>query len=267
MVIVKSSGVHHVMIFIKGVPLQTEPSGLGEKGKEIFAFLRDNHAFYYYHSFRELAFDIFLRQNIIVAAERLSKAGVEFDVFSHSRFHSRYWRKTPREYVLKPGAMPDEAITDIFTNGREYAFECSTAMVVIFYYAVLLSIQPRYFNRLFQKLTVWNWNYDENLKIITKSGRDYVPGDVVYFHNPDFQNPVWIGENAVFMGNDRYYGHDIGIVTKKEMIEALNQLRKPGANRSAYMLPQHSRLDFRFYLRFADNFFVPESRPRKACEK
>ena len=159
-----------------------------------------------------------------------------------------------RGVMLKPGAMPDEAVSDIFTNGREYAFECSTAMVVVFYYAVLLSIGPRHFNRLFQNLLVWNWNYDENLKIITKSGRDYIPGDVVYFHNPDFQNPVWIGENAVYMGNDMYYGHDIGIVAKKEMIEALNQLRKPGAKRSAYMLPQHSRLDFRFYMGFAGHF-------------
>ncbi|MFS8631069.1 MAG: protein-glutamine gamma-glutamyltransferase [Bacillales bacterium] len=246
--------MHDVMIFIRGVPLRQEPPGLTEKGKEIFASLRDNDAYYYYHSFRELAFDIFLRENIIQAAERLSKAGIEFNVFSQSRFHSRFWNKTPRGYVLKPGAMPDEAVSDIFTNGREYAFECSTAMVVVFYYAVLLSIGPRHFNRLFQNLLVWNWNYDENLKIITKSGRDYIPGDVVYFHNPDFQNPVWIGENAVYMGNDMYYGHDIGIVAKKEMIEALNQLRKPGAKRSAYMLPQHSRLDFRFYMGFAGHF-------------
>lgn len=238
------------MIIMMGALLQKEPPNLTDKGKEIFAVMNRNREHYYYHSFKELAYDLFLRENIIRAADLLSKANAEFNVFSQSRFNPRYWTKTLRGYVLKPDVKPDEAITDIFRNGKEYAFECSTAMVIVLYYAVLLSIQRSHFNQLFKNMIVWNWSYDEDLKIVTKSGRDFVPGDIVYFHNPDFGNPVWIGENAVYMGNNFYYGHNIGVVTKERMIEALNELRKPDAKRSAYMLPQHSRLDFRYYMKF-----------------
>lgn len=239
------------MIVMMGVPLNKPLSNLTEKGKEIFEVLKNSNNLYYYRSYHELAFELYFREKIIDAAVALSKSNVEFNVFSQSRFNPLYWTKTSNGYVLRPGAAPSMAIADIFKNGQEYAFECSTAMVIVYYYAVLNVIGPRYFNRLFQNLFVWNWSYDEDLKIITKSGRDFIPGDILYFHNPDFKHPVWIGENAIYLGNNLYYGHDIGVVTKEKMIETLNSLRKPDATRSAYLLSQHSRLDFDYYMFFS----------------
>ena len=100
-------------------------------------------------------------------------------------------------------------------------------------------------------MLVWNWNYDPDLAIITKKGRNFVFGDVVYFYNPDHEKPIWLGENAVVMGDDLYFGHGVGLMSAQDMIKALNTLRKPGAVRSAYMLDQHSRLDSKYLYRFS----------------
>lgn len=238
------------MIVMMGVPLDKPLPNLTEKGKGIFEALKNSKTPHFYRSYNELIFELLFREKIIDAAIALSKSEAEFNVYSQSRFNPLYWTKTSRGYVLKRNAAPNMAISDIYINGQEYAFECSTAMVIVYYYAVLNVIGPRYFNQLFRNLIVWNWSYDEDLRIITKSGKDFIPGDVLYFHNPDFKHPVWIGENAVYLGNNMYYGHDIGVVTKEKMIETLNSLRKPNATRSAYLLPQYSRLDFNYYRKF-----------------
>ena len=105
---------------------------------------------------------------------------------------------------------------------------------------------------MFNNLLVWNWNYDADLQIITKRGEAYIPGDVIYFANPDYKEPIWIGANTVVLGRDQYYAHGIGIKTAAGMIAALNSLRKEGATRSAYLLKQHSRLNTRYLFQFAN---------------
>lgn len=239
------------MITIMGRFLEGVPFSLSEKESEILNYLQSSRLIYNYDSLWELRFELLLRKNILEAAQELDKSGAEFTIFKTSKFNPQYWIKTRSGYVLRPNILPSEAIRDIFRNGHLYGFECSTAIVLIFYYAVLLSIHEQYFNRLFQNLLVWDWSYDEDLGIITKVGTDFIPGDVLYFYNPDHENPVWIGENTVYLGNNLYFGHGIGIKTKEGMIEALNTLRKPNATRSAHLLTQHSRLNFKYLSQFA----------------
>ena len=45
-----------------------------------------------------------------------------------------------------------------------------------------------------------------------------IPGDVVYFNNPDFDplTPQWRGENAVVLEDGTYFGHGIGIATAEQ---------------------------------------------------
>lgn len=241
-----------LVIVMMGTLLENPPpSNLTTTEAHIFGELQRSELPHRYHSWRQLQFELLLRRNIIEAAEKLSGSQVEFQVFRNSRFNSMYWTKTRKGYALKPFVLPSTAIEDVFINGHEYAFECSTAIVLIYYYAVLKSINSNAFNKLFQNLLVWDWSYDEDLRIITRVGTDFIPGDVLYFHNPDYQYPVWIGENVVYLGMDRYFGHGIGIKTKEEMIQALNTLRKPNAKKSAYLLSQYSRLDFNYLSQFA----------------
>ncbi|WLR53745.1 protein-glutamine gamma-glutamyltransferase [Mesobacillus subterraneus] len=224
---------------------------LSGKQREIYNELDNSLTMFEYDTTFQLIFDIYLREKIIEAALKLKEASVAFTSFKYSRFNPVYWTKGPMGYLLNPNVLPSDAIQDIYENGQQYAFECSTAMVIIFYKAVLDSIRLSDFNYLFRGLLVWNWNYDPDLAIITLEGNEFIPGDVVYFMNPDFEKPIWRGENAVVLGNGLYYGHGIGIGTAEEMINALNTLRKRGSTVSAFMLKQHSRLNFKYLSQFS----------------
>lgn len=240
------------MIMIMGAVIDDPPPiSLTEFEVYIYQELQESKEIHQYFSRKHLEFDLRLRKNIIEAANLLDNSPVEFKVFQDSRFHSLFWTKTRRGYKLKPFVLPSQVIEDIFDNGHEYGFECSTAIVVVYYYAVLKTINVNAFNQLFQNLLIWDWSYDEDLRIITRVGTDFIPGDVLYFHNPDYFYSVWIGENTVYLGNGLYFGHGIGTGTKEEIIQALNSLRKPNAKKAAYVLPQHSRLDSHYLSQFA----------------
>lgn len=239
------------VIIVAGMNIEIPPFQLSSKQAEIFHFLKNSSEVHRYVHSRELLFELILRENMINSAIEMNESEVEFSIFHTSKFNSMYWLKTSRGYILKPNVLPSDAIKDIFHNGKEYGFECTTAIVVIFYYAVLQSIDERAFNRLFNHLLVWDWSYDEDLGIITRVGSDFIPGDVMYFYNPDYDNPVWIGENVVFLGEDKYFGHGIGIGTAEETIKALNTLRKEGATRSAHLIHQHSRLNYKYLSQFS----------------
>lgn len=239
------------MISIMGMYVGELPFQLSAKQAEIFRYLKENSEMFRYDSIAQLQFELVLRENLIKSALALNDSEVEFSIFSTSKFNPTYWTKQNRGYLLKPNVPASTAIRDIFQNGKEYGFECSTAIVVLFYHAVLESINERDFNQLFQRLFIWDWSYDEDLKIETRVGNDFIPGDVMYFYNPDFYNPVWIGENVVFLGDDEFFGHGIGKATEGEMIKALNSLRKPNATREAHLIDQHSRLNSKYLSPFA----------------
>lgn len=222
------------------------------KQKEIHESLENSLTLFEYETTFQLLFEIRLRDNIIKSALKLKDSGVSFTSFTYSKFNPVYWTKASNGYLLNPYVLPSDAINDIFLNGGDYGFECSTAMVIIYYKAVLDTIRLRDFNQLFRNLLVWNWNYDPDLWIITLEGSEFIPADVVYFINPDFDKPIWRGENSVFLGEGLYYGHGIGVGTANEMVKALNTLRKEGSVVSAYMLKQHSRLNFKYLSRFSN---------------
>lgn len=234
------------MIFVMGNRINRISDHLSETGNIIFTEMNESDFPFHFAHMGELLFDIKVRENIIKGAYALHESGVRFSVFRDSYFNPKFWRRTSTGYLLRIDVKPSEAILDIFQNGDQYSFECSTAIVVIYYYAVLHSLSEQIFNKYFTHLHVWDWSYDNDLKIITRMGTHYIPGDVLYFYNPDHAQPVWIGENTVYLGEGKFFGHGIGIGTEKEIIEALNTLRKPNSNRSAYLLPQHSRLDTKY---------------------
>ncbi|WP_223881836.1 protein-glutamine gamma-glutamyltransferase [Niallia endozanthoxylica] len=222
--------------------------------REIYLALADSLSPHYYETTHQFLFDILLKENIIKAAKLLNDKRPDFSPFVTSKFNPTFWTKTPFGYSLKPNVLPSNAISDIYNNSSEYGFECETAVVLIFYKAVLDSISNRSFNHLFQKLLVWDWSYDRDLGIYTESGNNFIPGDVVYFYNPDYDHPIWMGENAVYLGRDLYFGHGIGVKTSEEMIAALNTLRKKNAVKSAYLMSQHSRLNIRYLAQFSTPF-------------
>lgn len=195
---------------------------------------------YRYGSLDELLFELSLRNSIVDSALALNESGAQFAVYRKSRCNEMYWNRTEEGgFRLRAGAAPADAILDIYRNGPLYGFECSMAMMIVMYKAVLDQIGYRAFNTYFTNLLLYDWQYDSDLGFRQGSLRlGPYPGDILYFKNPDHhpETPEWQGENVIMLGEDRYYGHGIGIRSSSGIIEALNRRRKPGSRKSAYLL-------------------------------
>ncbi|AMQ21557.1 protein-glutamine gamma-glutamyltransferase [Geobacillus sp. JS12] len=218
---------------------------------------------YTYANKHQLRFEIALRDRIVRAAGELAKSRARFAIFRFSRCNSDFWTRDERGgFRLRPDVTASEAIQDIFVHSERYAFECATAIVIVFYKAVLDVIDPAAFNRLFADLLLYDWHTDRDLGIQTKKDEHFLPGDCLYFKNPEFDplTPQWQGENTIYLGDGLFYGHGIGIQTADGIIAALNRKRKQGATKSAYLLPDITQVDFAYLSQFArrlDEFRLP----------
>lgn len=240
------------MIFVHHMPImlgQLKKIFPDEASQEILELMVKYRETYMYDDMNQLHFELILRKQTMKAAADLLKSRAKFATFATSYCNEDYWNLNPKgAFILKKGISPTNAIRDIFQQGSKYAFECATAIVIVFYKAVLDSIGEKAFNYLFSNIVLYDWHYDEDLGIHTRSGNDYLPGDCLYFKNPEFDpnTPQWRGENTIYLGKDMYYGHGIGIRTANGIIEALNKYRKENATETAYLKQQVTRLDYRY---------------------
>ncbi len=222
---------------------------------------------YEFSTLEALEFELALRQETIKSAILLFKSGARFATFRTSRCNPQYWiRNNKGGFALRPDVLPKSAIDDIFNNGSKYAFECATAIVIVYYKAVSESIKKDQFNRLFADLLLYDWNYDEDLRLDLQNGTDYLPGDCLYFSNPqhDPKTPEWQGENTILLEENLYYGHGIGIGTKQQMIQVLNKKREKNADKSAFLEEQTLRLDYNYLSQFRKKDFRLNSLSRRA---
>lgn len=200
---------------------------------------------YDYSSIRELFFEVSFRSRTIQSATDLIYSGARFATFEKTYGNDRFWRRSPEGALeLKYNVPAALGIRDIFENGSRYAFECATAIVAIFYFALLRIIGDQAFNAAFPTITLYDWHY-ERLPIYSEIRNDFLPGDCLYFENPDF-NPTrseWRGENAIYFGNDQFAAFGLGILSAEQVIQRLNSFRKRGATRSAYLLSHVTRVD------------------------
>ncbi|WP_440119070.1 protein-glutamine gamma-glutamyltransferase [Paenibacillus sp. QZ-Y1] len=219
--------------------------------------LQNSSTIYTYQSMDHLHFEWTLRESLVDAAEGLDRSGVSFASFEKSRCNPAYWNLNAEGgFELRSNVTPANGIRDIWRNGHLYAFECATATVIVLYGGVLGSIREDAFNSLFHNLLLFDWHYDSDLRLTEKNGSDTaLPGDVLYFKNPDVspETPEWQGENTIMLGEDRYYGHGIGIASGREIIRTLNQNRIPGSTVSAYLMDTVIYPDFLYLSRFANS--------------
>jgi len=226
---------------------------------KIINILSSSDKIYTYDSLDQLKFELNMRKNIISASRELNASYFSFRIFRRSKCNPQYWNRTDEGgFLLKDGVKPSEGIRDIFINSSQYGTECATAIVII-YYKALLNIYPEeLFNEMFPNIHLMNWHYiDRDLDIgYYENLKDYLPGDCRYFKNPDVNpvTPEWQGENAIDLGDGTYYGHGIGIETADEIIKALNDYRIEDSTESAYLLDSATRPNFKYlanrYLKF-----------------
>jgi protein-glutamine gamma-glutamyltransferase len=243
------------VILIAGSPANIDTTGWPPLARDIYERKRRSPYVFNYSSSNHLRFEMLLRAAIVQAAIDLDRSGVEFATFEFARCNDRYWRLTPRGgFQLRQGVRPSVAIRDIYLNGPMYAFECATAIPIIYYKAVLEVLGEEQFDRLFQDLLLYSWNYDSDLGLIQErvSPERAVPGDVLYFDNPDFhpRAPEWQGVNVVMIDDDLFFGHGVGITTGADIIRGLNMRRRPFSFRSAYLMDLIVYPDFAYLSRF-----------------
>jgi len=196
-------------------------------------------------------FEIALRKSIVDGAVALHKSGLRFAKFRDSFCNQTYWRRTQDGgFLLREGVSPSDAITDIFRNGNKYGIECSTAIMIIYYGALLEVYGKDLFDKTFSRIYLMNWKIQEQLLRevgLSIRGQEALYGDRQYFANPDVstRTPEWQGENVIVLPNSLYYGHGTGIKSADQIIGKLNLTRRWDARRSAYLMDVVARPNFK----------------------
>ncbi|MFA9456461.1 protein-glutamine gamma-glutamyltransferase [Halalkalibacter sp. AB-rgal2] len=235
------------MIQVAGRPFSQENAvDLGSVGHVILQQMLESPELFAYPSMNELHFELNMRIHILDSAKEMNASQVTFTTFEHAQCNPAYWTLTyAGGFLLRNDVQPSEAILDIYRNSSLYAFECATAIIIIYYQAILKSIGSRRFNSIFQNLYLYSWHTDTSLELNSVySSTRFLPGDVVYFNNPDFHphTPWYRGENAVVMSDGTFFGHGFGIMTAEEMIQFLNEQRSPGSMQAAYLATLLTRI-------------------------
>ncbi|MDO3677436.1 protein-glutamine gamma-glutamyltransferase [Paenibacillus ehimensis] len=247
------------MIVIADGQTSVDISGWEPPERDIYEEKHRNPTTYQYDSEGALRFELRLRTAIVQAARDMQNSAASFASFKKSRCNAAYWTRTEDGgFKMRRDVLPAAAIRDIFSNGRAYAFECATAIIIVLYKAVLETIGDQKFNRLFTDLYLYSWEVDSDLRLITIAEKmPTYSGDILYFKNPDV-DPEWMewqGENVVKLGHDNYFGHGIGIMNAAGIIAKLNKHRKPGSTRSAYLMDQVTYPNFVYLYEAASSRF------------
>lgn len=242
------------MIILSGSPAEVGvlekkyPAGGIERG--IVETMLSSTKKYEFKLPEEFDFMLRMRSATVKAAVDLYNSGMEFEIFRKSRCNSAFWERTDDGgFRLKPGASPAAGILDIFQNGHLYATECATAIIIVYYRAVLTLFPPKLFDQMFPEIVLMNWHSVDPLFRgvgLLKEYKDYFPGDRQYFRNPDVnpKTPEWQGENVIILVGGKYYGHGLGIYDEQEIIRELNNNRVEDAENSAYLMNGAGRPDY-----------------------
>ncbi|GIP33161.1 protein-glutamine gamma-glutamyltransferase [Paenibacillus sp. J2TS4] len=231
-----------------------------DSARRILSQMAANRTVYSYSRPEELEFEIRLRTSIMNEAIAMEQSNVSFADFEHSRCNPVFWILSHQGgFQLRPNVSPSAAIRDIYWNGHLYSFECATAMIILYYKAVLEVIGDRLFDQLFGHLYLYSWEYDRDLAVRTIRTNEFLPADVLYFINPDVDpmKPEWQGVNVVNFGNGYYFGHGIGIRDSAGIILSLNRHRRPGATRNAYLLNQATNPGYSYLYRVSSGMTSP----------
>ncbi|WP_276354912.1 protein-glutamine gamma-glutamyltransferase [Cohnella caldifontis] len=243
------------MIEISGTQTPVDTTTWSPLAAAIYARKWSSRKVYRYSSVSQLRFEMEARTSIVAAAEEISGSGIRFADFRTARCNERFWTRTPQGgFRIREDVPPSAGIRDIFSSGWSYATECSTATSIVVYKGVLDVLGDPAFNRLFAGLLLYNWHVDSDLRLTAHQGNgESYPGDLMYVNNPDFnpETPQWRGENLVKIGDEFYYGHPVGIVPLRMVIDGLNGVRRPGSLVSAYLTDEVVEPDYRYLSQFA----------------
>jgi len=243
------------VIEIAGVQSPVDTTAWSPLAAAIYVRKWSSPKLYRYASVSQVRFEMETRTRIVAAAEEISRSGIRFADFMTARCNERFWIRTAQGgFRIREGVPPAAGIRDIIANGWLYATECSTATSIVVYKGVLDALGDSAFNRLFAGLLLYNWHVDSDLRLTAHQGNgESYPGDLMYVNNPDYspETPQWRGENLVKISDEFYYGHPVGIVPLRMVIDGLNGVRRPFSMVSAYLTDEVVEPDYRYLSQFA----------------
>lgn len=243
------------MVSIAGTGMESEALmqefANSEIEAEIIDILYNSATNYRYGSKEEFSFELNLRNNIVQSSVDLSNSRMRFEKFEDAYCNPNYWNLTGAGGFSQRNDMKSsEAIRDIYIHSGKYGTECATAIIIVYFKALVDLLPEKLFLELFPHIYLYSWQHlDQDLGIHDDDNpTDFLPGDCRYFLNPDFHpdHGEYRGENAILLGSNMYYGHGIGIKSDKGIIRALNAKRKPGSQVSAYLLDTANRPDYEY---------------------
>ncbi|MCC7382125.1 MAG: hypothetical protein IT384_09860 [Deltaproteobacteria bacterium] len=206
-------------------------------------------------------------QAMIEASYKMSGSGISFALIKNHKANPELWTVGAGGVLTpKPGVKPSEAVADMLKNGNLYGFECATGLVVVYYQAMLDLIGPKDFDRIAADLRIGPWVTEDDLDrlMVTRYPQEgwsdkelgdhrLTPGHYYYFKNWDVTDEArargWQGENVIYLGEGKFYGHGIGLGDAEMFISKLRAEAKPDgktpslANIEAYLATDALKLD------------------------
>ncbi len=216
--------------------------------------------------------DPHIGQAVVNAAKKLAQAKTRFCSPWYMRFNPSFWELYKGDhYIVKEGQSPSAALLDIFNNKAfTPCHECSTAIIIIFYRAILDLIGNEHFDRVFdqsdirKKLIIGPMAYGRISNYITSIGAgnrratssqaaNFKPGSYGYVRNWSHYNSEstyddgWQGENIIFLGDGFVFGHPFGIEKLSTVIDGVDSHRREGFDDPAGLTSFNSWLNSGIY--------------------
>lgn len=191
-----------------------------------------------------LAQRVLLSKGLVQAVRKLvderGNVRIQFALLPQTRFDRRYFRPDARSFVLKRGVSATQALDALFANPESYAMECATAISVIHYAGIREAYREdtgsdALFNARFADMRIGQLTMgaENDLRVARVNVYDAIQiGDHGYFQTPDVDPAArlggWNGENVIYLGGDKYFGHPFGISDSRTIIQHLESVRIPG---------------------------------------
>jgi protein-glutamine gamma-glutamyltransferase len=165
---------------------------------------------------------------------------MRFALSANTNLDPKYFRRDSRSFVLQRGVRASQALDALYKDLENYGFECATAISIVHYAAIRdvlrqLTGSDAEFDRRFKDLRIGQLTMGTENDV--REARSYVRGQIQvgdhgYFSTPDVDPTArlngWNGENVIYLGDGRYFGHPFGISDAKTIISHLNRQRRQG---------------------------------------
>lgn len=186
-------------------------------------------------------------KSMVDASEKMHAAGISFQLIKNHKANPDFWNvDASGTLTLKPGIKASDAINDMLSNNGKYGYECATGLVATYYVAMLDLLGPKDFDRVASDLRIGPWDMENDLERLMKETHPdggwnaevplknpdkLLPGGYYYFRNWDVTDEArargWQGENVIYLGGGKFYGHGIGLGPGSDFVTKLKAESKP----------------------------------------